>query len=291
MSGRSHREEGMILVNVLMFVAIASGIVLLLINREELALDRAIRTREASRALAVVRGGELSVIAALRRDAEVAPEADYVTEPWGEVSESGVPITGGTFDLAVADAEGRFNANLVRGGDAANQILFTKIGHAAGLTDEQIVAAIVLIRERGPLTDLRPIRYAGIDPEVASRLEAMATALPGRTEVNLNAAPVELMAALFNDQAVADRLAAVRARQGYLSQKDLTDQGVTMPAGASLRSNTFWVRTRATIGDTAQQGATLLQRRQEEEQVLVLPVARWRNAAIPPEAPKFPGAE
>ena len=66
-------EAGMILVNVLMFVAIASGLVLLLINREELALDRALRTREAARALAVVRGGELSAVVALRRDMVVAP--------------------------------------------------------------------------------------------------------------------------------------------------------------------------------------------------------------------------
>ena len=62
-------EEGMILVNVLMFVAIAAGLVLLMINREELALDRGLRTREAARALAIVRGGELSAVVALRRDA------------------------------------------------------------------------------------------------------------------------------------------------------------------------------------------------------------------------------
>ena len=45
---RGRDEEGMILVNVLMFVAIAAGLVLLMINREELALDRGLRTREAA---------------------------------------------------------------------------------------------------------------------------------------------------------------------------------------------------------------------------------------------------
>jgi general secretion pathway protein K len=54
---RRQGEEGMVLVNVLMFVAIAAGLVLVMINREELALDRALRTREAARALAIVRGG------------------------------------------------------------------------------------------------------------------------------------------------------------------------------------------------------------------------------------------
>lgn len=277
----------MILVNVLMFVAIASGIVLLLISREEIALDRAIRSREAARALAIVRGGETSALVALRRDARDAPDADYATEPWGAIADSDVPIEGGRFDLAIADAEGRFNVNAVRGDDLGAQLLFAKIGRAAGFDDAQLAAAVALIRQYGPISDLRPLRYSGVPPEIADRLERLATALPGDTAINLNAATPELMAVLFNDAAVADRLVAIRARQGFLSLSDLANEGVSMPAGASLRSNSFWVRTRATIGGTAQQGATLIQRRQSEAGPVVVPVARWRNAAVPSEAPAF----
>jgi general secretion pathway protein K len=46
---RTQEEQGMILVNVLMFVAIASGLVLLMISREELALDRSLRGRNRAR--------------------------------------------------------------------------------------------------------------------------------------------------------------------------------------------------------------------------------------------------
>lgn len=111
--------------------------------------------------------------------------------------------------------------------------------------------------------------------------------MPGSTTINLNAASPELMTVLFDDPVVAERLVATRTRQGFLSLQDLADEGVTMPPGASLRSNTFWVRTRATVGGTAQQGATLIQRRAGEEGPVVVPVARWRNAAVPPEAPAF----
>ncbi|HVJ01635.1 MAG TPA: Type II secretory pathway component PulK-like protein, partial [Sphingomonas sp.] len=131
-------EEGMILVNVLMFVAIAAALVALMISREELALDRALRSREAARAMAIVRGGELSALVALRRDGEVAPDVDHQGEPWAKLSEAGAPIEGGSFDLAIGDAEGRFNINAVRAGDAASTILFQSIGEAAGLTPEQI---------------------------------------------------------------------------------------------------------------------------------------------------------
>jgi general secretion pathway protein K len=279
-------EEGMILVNVLMFVAIAAGLVLLMINREELALDRALRTREAARALAIVRGGELSALVALRRDAEQSPEVDHVGEPWAKLSERGATIEGGSFDLAIADAEGRFNINSVRTGEVAATILFQTIGNTVGLTADQIVAAVEYVRLRGPVTDLRPLRLAGVEPEVADRLERLVTALPGSTTLNLNAAGEEMLALLFRDPVVAQRLVAVRNRQGFLTAKDLADQNVTLPGGTSFRSNTFWVRTRATIGGTRQQVATLIQRRRfPDGSVEVVPVERWRNAAVPPGAP------
>ena len=288
---RARGEEGMILVNVLMFVAIAAGLVLLMINREELALDRGLRTREAARALAIVRGGELSAVVALRRDAEQSPEVDHVGEAWAKLSENGAPIEGGTFDLAIADAEGRFNINSVRSGEVASTILFQAIGNEAGLTGDQIVAAIEYVRLRGPVADLRPLRLAGVDPKVADRLEHLVTALPGRTTLNLNAADEPMLALLFRDPLVAQRLVAIRARQGYLTAKDLADQNVSLPSGATFRSNTFWVRTRATIGGTSQQAATLIQRRRTPEgEVEVFPVERWRNAAVPPGAPAFPAA-
>lgn len=284
------REQGMILVNVLMFVAIASGLVLLMISREELALDRGIRSREAARALAVARGGEVSALVALRRDAIDAPDSDDVSEPWARLSERGAPIEGGTFDLAISDAQGRFNINNIRSGQAGAVVLFQTIAHSVGVPDDKIVELIGLVRLTGPVTDLRPLRMAGIDAKVAARLERLVTALPGQTPINLNAADPELLMILMRDQAVVDRLVAIRKRQGFLTVKDLLDQNATLPWGTGFQSNTFWVRTRATIGGTSQQTATLIQRRPAGDSVEAVPVERWRNAAVPPGAPDFPAA-
>lgn len=284
-------ETGMILVNVLMMVAIASGLLLLLINREELALDRGLRTREAARGQAVIRGGELSAVVALRRDAETAPAQDYPGEPWGSLSESGAPIENGTFDLAIADAEGRFNLNAVRSGAAGPLILFKQIADSVGLRDDQQDIAIQFLR-LAPVTDLRPIAALGFDPAIVEKLGHLVTALPGETTVNLNAADEEMLGVLFRDPLVATRLVAVRKRKGFLTQTDLTDQHVTLPQGTSFRSSTFWVRTRATIGGTEQQSATLLRRRTTQEgKVEVVAIERWRGAAIPPDAPPFAPAK
>ncbi|MDG2533961.1 type II secretion system protein GspK [Sphingomonas sp. HITSZ_GF] len=284
----SDSEAGMILVNVLMFVAIASGLVLLLINREEIALDRALRTREAARALAVVRGGELSALVALRRDMVAAPNEDDRTEPWAKLSENGAPIEGGTFDLAIADAEGRFNLNALRAGDAGAILLFQTIAKDVGLTPEDVVKAVTYIRLYGPLTDVRPIRLAGFDPEAAARLERLVTALPGTTSINLNAADPEMLRVLFRDPLAAQRLAEIRQRTGKLTLKDLSDLSLSMPWGTSFRSGTFWVHTRATIGGTNQQAAVLIQRvLRPDGKIAVGVVERWRGASVPPEAPGF----
>jgi len=289
MSGRGGRDDaGMILVNVLMFVAIASGLVLLMISREELALDRSLRVREAARAMAVVRGGELSALVSLRRDAAQAPDVDSVAEPWAALAEAGAPIEGGTFDLAIADAEGRFNINMLRSGSSMAAILFAEVARRAGLAQDQIDRAVGLVRANGPFTDLRPLRFAGLEPGVVDRLKPLITALPGETTINLNAATPEVMSVIFRDPVVAERLLDIRKRQGALTLKDLSDQNVSMPPGTSFRSNTFWVRTRATIGETVQQGATLIQRRPNAGgRIETVAVERWLNAAVPPDAPAF----
>lgn len=288
---RREDEAGMILVNVLMFVAIASGLVLLLINREELALDRALRTREAARALSVVRGGELSAVVALRRDMVTAPNEDNRTEPWAKLSERGAPIEGGTFDLAIADAEGRFNLNSLRAGDAGAIVLFQTIAKEVGLSNDDAIKAVTYVRLYGPLTDVRPIRLAGFEPEASARMERLVTALPGTTTINLNAADPEMLRVLFRDPLVAQRLAEIRQRNGKLTLKDLSDQNLSQPWGTGFRSGTFWVRTRVTIGSTSQQAAVLIQRVQRPDgKIAVGVVERWRGASVPPEAPAFPPA-
>ncbi len=284
------RDEGMILVNVLLFVAIASGLALLMVNREELALNGALRMREAARAQAIVRGGELSAIVALRRDATEAPEADHRGEPWAALAEAGAAIDGGSFDLVVADAEGRFNVNNLMSGEAAPVIQFQALAREAGLDEEQVLMAIGYVRAFGPVTDLRPMRAAGIDPDLVDRLQQLVTALPGQTMVNINAAPRDMLIFFFRDPAIVDRLIAVRERTGQITLDDLGRENVVMPAGARFASDTFWVHTRATIGGTRQSGAALIRRRAVEGGVAVEPVARWRGAAVPPEAPALPAA-
>lgn len=282
-------EEGVILVNVLLFVAIAASIVMLMIAAEDGALARAARSREAARALAVAHGGELSAITALRRDGVVARDNDNAREPWAALATRNAAIDGGVFDLAIADATGRFNVNAVMSGDAASVVLLQRVAEAAGLPRDMAVRAVTLIRLHGPIADLRPLERAGLDPRALARLAPLVTALPFDSKVNVNAASEDLLAILLNDPLAAARLVAERNRRGYLTEADFSAANVALPAGTALTSDLYWVRARVRIGDTAQQlTSLLLRRRRSDGSVQVMPVGRWLGAKAPSQAPALP---
>ncbi len=282
-------EQGMILINVLLFVAIASGILLLMISSEDSALERASRMREAARAQAVARGGETSAVVALRRDALSAPDTDNATEPWAALAERAAPIEGGSFDLAIADAQGRFNVNAVMSGDAGAVMMLGRVGAAAGLPASDVPKAVQLIRLSGPISDLRPLRLAGFDAATLTRLSGLITALPFETQINLNAATEPVLALLLDDPAAAATLIAERQRRGYLTPDDFRALRITVPPGAGFTSSLFWVRTRVRIGDTSQQLTSLIARERDPQQRLrVAVIGRWTGASPPDQAPPLP---
>lgn len=282
-------QEGMILVNVLLFVAIASGILLLMISAEDSGLERGLRMREAARAQAIARGAEISAVVALRRDAVVAPDTDNRSEPWATLAEKGAPIEGGTFDLAIADAQGRFNINALAKPDPVALGTLGKIATAVGMTPEQAEKAAAAIRVAGPVSDLRPLAALGLPNEQLLRLAGLVTALPYDTKINLNAAGEDMIAVLTGDAMAARRIVSLRDRQGYLTAADLASLNVAMPQGAGLASNLFWVRSRVRIGDTSQQLTSLIARRDTTEGgKTAVVVGRWAGASAPLQAPPLP---
>jgi len=275
----------MILITVLLFVALAAGVVALMLAGEDAALTRAQRMRDAAAAQAAARGAEASAIVALRRDAVTAPASDYPGEAWGALAERGAKIDGGTFDLAIADAQGRFNINALAGDDIGASLIGIRIAQALKLPPELAIRATAFLRQTGPIADLAPLRLFGIPPATMAALGQVATALPGKAPVNLNSVGAPLLAILLDDPAAAATLIAVRGRQGFLTPDDFVRAGVSVPPGTGFTSDLYWVRTRVTIGETPQQLTSLLQRRRTVQGVEVVAIGRWRGAAVPDQAP------
>ncbi len=270
----------MILVNLLALIALASTVVALMLTTQDAALDRAVRFREAARAAAVARAGELSAAAALRRDLLEAPNADHLREPWARVVQPGTAIDGGRFSLAVADAQGRFNLqNLSQEGPAAatavallERALADQPGRATALVDA--------LRRAGPVTDASQLAALGLDPATVARLAPFVTRLPGPTPINLNTAADPLVNLLF-EPAAAQAILAQRARAGFVTPADLDAIGAALPPGVGFTSNYWWVRTTVTIGGTEQVLTSLLVRGGEGGAPAATTLGRWWGPAAP----------
>ena len=282
------RERGMILVNVLMIVALAASVLALMLSSEDGALQRSTRLREAARANAIARGGELSAISELRRDAITNPESDNLSEAWANIADAGVAIDGGRFAFVVGDAQARYNVNALARGDVMSRDVFARIVAAAGLDPNLSEQMAVLLALGGPVSDLAALRQIGMDDGDIARLSMFVTALPGDTPVNVNTASEALLAVLLNNPPAARTLVARRERGGGLTSDDLAAARVILPPGTGFTSRYFWSRGRVTIGDTSQQLVSLLQRRTKGDRPEVIAIARWRGAAIPLQAPPLP---
>lgn len=284
MSRERGGEAGVVLINVLVMLALSATVVYAMLSLSELSLARSQRFSEAGQALALVRAGELSAIAALRRavqDAEpggASPELSIAQEP--------VEIAGGSFALVIEDAQGRYNLNgLARGGLLGLETL-RALAAALGLppdTAPRIAASLAL---HGPLETLEAlVSRAGLAPEHLAALEPYVTALPGPADVNINAAPVELLAVLLGNPTQARLLVSIRERRGALTPADLETARVVLPPGAGYRSDHFRLLTTVRIGGTVQTVESLLQRRRGTDGGTEVAVVRRKNAAaamLPP---------
>ncbi len=248
----------MILVNVVAMVAVAAALVMAMLDREAPAVDRTATYRTAAQALAIARGGELSAVAALQRDGDST--RDDLTEAWARVAQPPTPIAGGSFALAITDAQGRFNVNAATG---AGEPVLAGIVAALGLPPEVAVRIAGTVAARGRVRNLGELTRAGLDDATLARLRPLVTALPGDAPVNVNAAPAALLGVLVGDGVKGEQLARSRERAGRLTPPDLAAAGAELPPGAGFTSNHFLVTSTVTQGGTTVVLTSLLERRPE----------------------------
>ena len=281
-------DDGVVLINVLVLLALAASVVTMMLSLADLSIARSQRFSEAGQALALIRAGEASAIAALRRDMIEAPELDHRGEAWAAVGQRGIEIAGGTFELEIADAQGRFNLNaLVGGGLQAVQTL-QAIAAELELAPETAARIAATINVDGPLRELGDLsRRAGIPAGEVDAMRGLVTVLPGNGDVNVNAAPPELLAILLQNPVQARVLAATRERAGFLTPQDVEAAGVILPPGVGFASDFFQVRTSVRIGETPQVMESLLRRRRGADGGEEVAVVGRRNAtaAVSPPPP------
>ena len=255
-------DEGVVLINVLVILALTASVVYAMISLSELSITRSQRFSAAGQALALIAAGEASAIVALRRDMADAPATDHNAETWALVGQKEVAIAGGSFSLKIEDEQRFLNLSSLPASGALGMQMLQRIVLALELAPDVAPRIVARLAQPDPLVRMDDlVAEAGITQADMLRLSELVTVLPGRTDINLNTAPEALLGVVTDNPVQARRLAGIRERNGFLTQADLTAAQIILPAGVGFTSRYFQVTTTVTVDGITQTMETLLQRR------------------------------
>jgi general secretion pathway protein K len=231
--------------------------------------------------------------AILAEDRRSSP-TDHLGEPWA-MKLAPMQVERGWVEGAIEDAQSRFNINnLVRGGKvhpdqlAHFRRLLSILGLPGGLADAAadwidsddtpqpgggaedsyyLSLQPPYLAANRPLIDVAELALVkGFDESVLARLAPYITALPRYTQVNVNTAAPEVLAAVVDGLSLdaARGRAAQRERIYYRTTADFSSR---LPASRpppveelTVSSDYFIVSIRATIGDAQSTGTALIAR-------------------------------
>lgn len=288
------RQQGIALIYVLLIflliTAVASEIVTSLWLHTEKNASYLSRTQAKQYAL----GAEQYVAWLLEQDflqdQKKQRMVDHNLELW-RVTTTNYEVEQGVIELQVEDQQGRFNINWLlrpeaktKGGSPYLAMLENLL---AGMSvNPQLAGAVQqwLNRDQSPLsarTEMVSVSelmlVEGVTQEDVTRLLPFITAIPGRTKLNVNTAPVEIIRALHQNITEADAV-MIKNGQGTsglanaeelsqlvaLSGKEmLFNDGLRQGGLLAFNSHFFRARIKATYRDTTFYLTTLFHRNRE----------------------------
>lgn len=243
------RQHGVALVTVLLVVALASAAAVAVAARQVIDVRRTENVVIAGQANLLVRGMETWVRQVLERDA-VETKTDGPADTWSSLARP-IEIEHGQILGRVEDLQGRFNLNnlITEQGEVSPDDVqgFERLLELLEL-DEDLAQAVADwldsdIRPSYPggaedndyLRRTPPYRTAnrriasprelllikGFDEEAYARIAPFVTALPGRTDVNVNTATAPVLVAAIEELTLSQAEAMVESR-GDSGYEDLT---------------------------------------------------------------------
>lgn len=284
---RPSRERGLALVTAMLLVALVAAIAAFLSLGQQLWLRQTENLRDRAQAQMVNRGA-LGMAATLLGNDARRGASDNLTEAWARALPP-LPVEGGgTIEARISDAQARFNLNNLwrNGAPSGTDIgvfrrLLKALDLEPGLTEALLdwIDPDTVARPQGAEdSDYRnvavPYRAAnqalqsvdelrlvkGFSVAAVERLRPFVGALPDATPINLNTAPVEVLAALFGDPAQAQAILDAREQQPFANPPQLPP-GVAAPQAAyGARSNFFLVTLDTRIGRLEDRSEALIRR-------------------------------
>lgn len=248
MTGRG-RDEGVVLVNVLVVLAIAGGLMLLIISGRDRALSRVSQAADAAIAEQIAVGAEASVIDALRSDLDQAPDADHLNESWAlSVIQTETELPTGRFSVNIEDMQAKFDINQLADLTAGTQVFANRLMQAVDQPPEAVNQITRLLQAIGPVGALEDLEGYGVPPETVTALAPYVTALPLPGTVNLNSVGPFLLEVMLQNPGQTSQLIRQRDNRGFLTIDSLRKIGALRPQNSGFTSNVFRVEIFAEAG-------------------------------------------
>lgn len=292
-TGFKSTNAGVALVTVLVIVAIVSTIATDIAMSQQLWLSQQQNLKDRAQADWVERGAQQYAAMTLDRDKQQS-KIDDLNEPWATILPP-LQAEGGTVAVSIEDLQGRFNLNsLYQNGkyNADYGLVFRRLLINAGINPNVQDAVLDWMdadtqpRSTGAEDDYyqnlvpgyraanQPIQSArelllikGFTPDNVAKLETLVTALPQSTAININTAPAEVLAALFEGMSIkeAQQIVDYRKQRPFqeVSQlKDAIPGSYQMPKHSLLTTSSefFLVRSAVQFGRYYQHALAYLHR-------------------------------
>lgn len=248
-------QRGMAVITAILVVALVASAASFMAWQQQLWVRQVENLNEQAQSRAVVLAAMQWARSILAQDAH-GSSVDHLEEGWA-MALAPLPVEGGELAGELTDQQGLFNLNsLVRGGriSATDLAVFRKLLELLQLPAEHAAAVVDWIdpdaevtypggAEDGDYLALDPpyragnralttldglARLKGFDAATLERLRPFVTALPQPTQVNVNTAPAEVLAAAIAELTLEQAQALVTARKGK-HFKDIADFRARLP--------------------------------------------------------------
>ncbi|WP_407492965.1 general secretion pathway protein GspK [Pseudooceanicola sp. MF1-13] len=250
---RRDPEGGVVLINVLVMIALASTVVYLMLSEQETSLSRVARMSDAVQAQNLALGAEASVLDALRADLDTAPDTDHFGEPWTRVIQEEVTLGTGRFSVDVTDLQAKYDIHLLAGPGVGQVELMSRLLQSVDQPPELAPRMAAIVRRVSELQSINDLRFYGIPDPTIKAIAPYVAALPPSGQlprtVNLNTAPPLLLEALFKNQSYALRLESIRQQTGEITRANLDGIGAIRPENTNWTSGLYDVAIMAEVGD------------------------------------------
>ncbi len=289
-------QRGVALIKAMLVVALATGIAVAMVSRQQFDIRRTGNLLQADQAGLYADGVDSWAAQVLRRDRE-DNSVDNLEEDWATILPP-IPVEGGSISGQILDLSGRFNLNALAPGGKVNQdaveqfkrllaALQTLHPDVAAKLGPELADVVVdwidsdqEMRFPGGAEDAyymnleRPYRSAnapmaspsellllkGVDAELYGLLREHVTALPSGSKINVNTASVAVVMSLANGISAADAEALEQDRP-YNAVNDFVTNPALGTTGNVIKLDRLTVQSEHFLIISQVQFGTLYQQR------------------------------